>query len=433
MILNKKEIAIICSTFVMCASTIISNTNLMLLEWKRRKHERNKLKMQLLLSKCLMNEALVKNRRQPTRSKNKKRSYDWWENIVNKEFSEQDWLENFRVGKDTFMFIVNELRVSLQPKGNILNSSRTISSVEKKVAIALFYLASVCEYRVVGHTFGIHKSTVHNIVHEFVNAVNKVLLHRFIKMPTEAEAIEVASYFQQTTVLPNIIGAIDGTHIPIKPPRQGHRDFINRKGWASVILQGVVDAKYRFMDICVKNPGATHDASVLTGSDLFRNVHTTMPKSSVQVGGRQVSYVLLGDAAYPLLPWLMKPYPSRHITPPQDSFNVYTSAGRVVVENAFGRLKARWRRLLKQCDVDHKFVPKLVAACCTLHNIIETHKGGFNMNWMQDVENAEIIFPQPHSTRATSSRDSFEAHNLREHLCNYLANNAPLRASRQII
>nr|CAI5844005.1 unnamed protein product [Callosobruchus analis] len=403
----------------MCASTIISNTNLMLLEWKRRKHERNKLKMQLLLSKCLMNEALVKNRRQPTRSKNKNRSYDWWENIVNKEFSEQDWLENFRVGKDTFMFIVNELRVSLQPKGNILNSSRTISSVEKKVAIALFYLASVCEYRVVGHTFGIHKSTVHNIVHEFVNAVNKVLLHRFIKMPTEAEAIEVASYFQQTTVLPNIIGAIDGTHIPIKPPRQGHRDFINRKGWASVILQGVVDAKYRFMDICVKNPGATHDASVLTGSDLFRNVHTTMPKSSVQVGGRQVSYVLLGDAAYPLLPWLMKPYPSRHITPPQDSFNVYTSAGRVVVENAFGRLKARWRRLLKQCDVDHKFVPKLVAACCTLHNIIETHKGGFNMNWMQDVENAEIIFPQPHSTRATSSRDSFEAHNLREHLCNY--------------
>nr|CAI5864418.1 unnamed protein product [Callosobruchus analis] len=70
----------------MCASTIISNTNLMLLEWKRRKHERNKLKMQLLLSKCLMNEALVKNRRQPTRSKNKKRSYDWWENIVNKSF-----------------------------------------------------------------------------------------------------------------------------------------------------------------------------------------------------------------------------------------------------------------------------------------------------------------------------------------------------------
>nr|CAI5868545.1 unnamed protein product [Callosobruchus analis] len=171
--------------------------------------------IQLLLSKCLINEALVKKGRQPARSKNKKRSYDWWENIVNKEFMEKDSLENFRVGKDLFMFIVNELRVSLQPKGNILNSSRTTSSVEKKVAIALFYLASVSEYLV---------------------------------------AIEIASYVQQTTILPIISGAIDGTHIPIKPPRQGQRDFINRKEWALVILQAVVDAKYRFKDICVKNP-----------------------------------------------------------------------------------------------------------------------------------------------------------------------------------
>nr|CAI5869545.1 unnamed protein product [Callosobruchus analis] len=78
-------------------------------------------------------------------------------------------------------------------------------------------------------TFGIHKSTVSNIVHEFVNTVNKVVLHRFIKMPKEAEAIEIASYFQQTTVLNNTIGAIGGTHIPTKPSRQGHGDFINRK------------------------------------------------------------------------------------------------------------------------------------------------------------------------------------------------------------
>nr|CAI5852577.1 unnamed protein product [Callosobruchus analis] len=324
---------------------------------------------------------LVKNVKQPTRSKNKKRSYEWWKNIVNKEFSEQDWLENFRVGKEIFIFIVNELRGSLQPKENILNSSRTISSVEKKVAIALFYLANVCEYRVV-------------------------------VIPIEAEAVEIASYFQQTTFLPNIIGAIDGNHIPIMPPRQGHRGFINCKGWASIVLQGVVDAKYGFMDICVKNPGATHDASVLTGSDLYRNVHTTMPK----LGGRQIPYVLLSDPAYPLLSWSMEPYHSRHVTPRQDSFNVYTSSGKLVDENAFGRLIARWRRLLKECDIDHKFVPKLVAACCTLHNIIETHKVGFNINWIQDVENADIISPQPHSPGATSSRDLFEAHNLREHL-----------------
>lgn len=236
------------------------------------------MKKQLLRCLLLTNEALIDVGKIRARSKNKKRSYEWWEKIVKKEFSEQDWLENFRVGKDTFRFIVEELKHVLRPKDNILNNTRVISCVEKKVAVALFYLASTCEYRVVGHTFGIHKSTVHNIVHEFVLAVNQILLPRYIKMPSETEANETASLFVHSTHLPNIIGAIDGTHIPIKPPHEGHRDFINRKGWASIILQGVVDAKYQFIDICVKNPGATHDASVLAGSDLYKNIHNIIPK-----------------------------------------------------------------------------------------------------------------------------------------------------------
>ncbi|XP_030754128.1 protein ANTAGONIST OF LIKE HETEROCHROMATIN PROTEIN 1-like isoform X2 [Sitophilus oryzae] len=245
--LSKKEIAIISAMYFMCASSIVLNATLILMEWKRRKRERNCMKMQLLTHQLLVNKALIENLKKRKRSKNKKRSYEWWENIVKKEFSEKDWLENFRVGKDSFRFIVEELKEELKPKENFLNNARIISCVEKKVAVALFYLASVCEYRVVGHTFGIHKST-------------------YIKIPSEAEAIEIASYFERSTHLPNIIGAIDETHIPVRPPTEGHRDFINRKGWASIILQGVVDSKYRFWNICIKNPGSTHDASVLAGS-----------------------------------------------------------------------------------------------------------------------------------------------------------------------
>ena len=44
--------------------------------------------------------------------------------------------------------------------------------------------------------------------------------------------------------------AINGTHIPVSVPSENHTDYYNRKGWYSMIVQGLVDASYCFMDIC---------------------------------------------------------------------------------------------------------------------------------------------------------------------------------------
>ena len=43
----------------------------------------------------------------------------------------------------------------------------------------------------------------------------------------------------------------------------------------------------------------------------------------------------------------------------------------MVVENAFGRLKGRWRCLLKRMDFMLENVPNIVATCVILHNICE--------------------------------------------------------------
>lgn len=122
-------------------------------------------------------------------------------------------------------------------------------SVSKKVAVPLYYLASCCEYRIVANQFGIHKATVCKTIHEFVKATNKILIEKYLHFPNETEAITISSHFEQRSKIPNIIGFIDGTHIPILPPSKGYRDFVNRKGWPSLILQAVVDAEYKFIDI----------------------------------------------------------------------------------------------------------------------------------------------------------------------------------------
>ena len=80
----------------------------------------------------------------------------------------------------------------------------------------------------------------------------------------------------------------------------------------------------------------------------------------------------MGDGAYPLLPWLMKAYGGNthaQLTPQEELFNTHFNRGRVHVEMAFGRLKSRWRILLKRNDLNYSFVPDMVAACCTLHNV----------------------------------------------------------------
>ena len=70
-------------------------------------------------------------------------------------------------------------------------------------------------------------------------------LPAYIRFPTNEEAAAGAERVRQKTGIPAVWGAIDGTHIAISAPKGRLLDYLNRKGWTSVIAQGVVDDRGR--------------------------------------------------------------------------------------------------------------------------------------------------------------------------------------------
>ena len=64
-------------------------------------------------------------------------------------------------------------------------------------------------------------------------------------------------------------GTNDGTHVPILVPNENHADYVNRKGYHSIIMQAVVDHSNLYRYVVIGWPGSVHDARVLSNSKIF--------------------------------------------------------------------------------------------------------------------------------------------------------------------
>lgn len=172
------------------------------------------------------------------------RSEKTW--LILLEADEQRFKEAFRVSKPLFHDICEALREKLEPLPNLL-STKVPCSVEKKVGMTLYKLATCGEYRTVGDVFGVHKSTVHKHFYSVIKAINSTLMKEFIQMPDEERAQLISHRFKTICGIPQIIGCIDGSHIPILAPSEGRKDFVNRKSWTSLVLQAVVDDSCKYV------------------------------------------------------------------------------------------------------------------------------------------------------------------------------------------
>nr|CAI5827076.1 unnamed protein product [Callosobruchus analis] len=149
----------------------------------------------------------------------------------------------------------------------------------------------------------------------------------------------------------DIIGAIDGCKINIKKSAVDGYVYCNRKSEYSTSLQGVCDYKKKFIDSFCGEAGSIHD------SRLLKRL------SEESMNGFIGSDFLLGDSAY--LPFR----DNGRLTKNQKTFNYKHSSSRVVIEDAFGLLIGRFRRLKSFENSNVLLITKYVVAPVVLHDI----------------------------------------------------------------
>jgi hypothetical protein len=255
---------------------------------------------------------------------------------------------------------------------------RSAIPVHVKVAVAISRLATCNSMQSLADLYMIGLFSSQLAVSQFCLAMKFLLLKRFIRWPSTAVMDKLAEEFQEIHQIPYVVGVVDGSHIPIVAPRLHTADYYNRKGFHSVLLQGVVSSKCIFWDFDIGWAGSMHDANLWARSDIGQFCEV----------GRLSPYALVGDAAYPCRPWMLTPYKGHKDVLSREEYhwNYVQSSIRMCVERAFGMLKGRWRILLKRIDVALENVLDLVSTCLMLHNICIVFGDEFwRTEWMQEA------------------------------------------------
>ncbi|KAK4880033.1 hypothetical protein RN001_008179 [Aquatica leii] len=243
--------------------------------------------------------------------------------------------------------------------GPLIYANRFLRSKLQKLLFTIWTLSKPDSFIAAGYRFNLAKSTSHNIFFEIVTLIAN--LRHSIFCPNQNERERISRTLENKSGIPGVIGAIDGCHVAIKAPSHNSVDYYNRNNYHSMILQAVCNDRRQFINIFVGTPGRVHD-----GLDIQLVTHNEH---------------LLGDAAYPLLRFLLKPYRDNgHLTNAEVRFNARMSSVRSLIKQAFGLLK--------------DMIPSVITAVCVLHNIIIINDGfdakDAEQNILHQGQNADI-------------------------------------------
>ncbi|XP_024515046.1 putative nuclease HARBI1 [Selaginella moellendorffii] len=152
----------------------------------------------------------------------------------------------------------------------------------------------------------------------------------------------MAADFQQITKtrLPNVAGAIDCTHFEIIRP--------------------------------VGPDGSVHDMRVFRNSRLCHKIQArellTVPREFAF--DEWIEPYLVGDKGYQLQQHLMIPHLGSRLTVTKAEYNQQHHLARIVIKQAFGLLKMKFKCLDQKQRIKPKYLPNIIKSCCILHNFL---------------------------------------------------------------
>ena len=241
----------------------------------------------------------------------------------------------------------------------------------------MYYLKDQVPMKMTANTFGIARCTIESVVHEIYQILSENIGPKIVKFPvSKQEVAEATGHFLQKFGFPQVIGCIDGTHIPIKQPSENSHDYFSYRMCYTINCQAICDAYGKFINVEVKWSDSVHDARVFANCDIQNNYSSgkfNLFYKEILPGYDCIPQLLLADLAYPLLPYVMKEY--EHCSTNEEVvFNQMLRSTRNTIECAFENFKARWRILQRPMDIPVDKLPNVMYACFVLHNFCDARK-----------------------------------------------------------
>lgn len=200
----------------------------------------------------------------------------------------------------------------------------------------------------------------------------------YLPEPTTEIWEKSAEGFNNVWQFPNCIGSIDGKHVTIKcPNKTGSTYFCYLKKF-SIVLMAIVGPDYKFLCVDIGGFGKNSDGGIFEESNMGKKFAAglmNVPGDKSLPGKNQpLPHVLIGDEAFALRPWLMRPFPYRQSRSDvrKENYNTRLCRARRVVENAFGILAQKWRIFYRPIEVSVPTAISLVKTTCILHNFLRT-------------------------------------------------------------